>query len=67
MVIITFKVFSEEYLLSRYTLAAKVLDIGKQDVILGLSSLEEHWFLVDTKASSLRKDCSGLAIPYSIR
>jgi len=62
-----FKVFSEGSLLSRFTLAAEVLDIGKRDVILGLSWLEEHGFWVDTQARCLRKDLSGLVIPCSIR
>jgi len=63
----TFKVFSEGSLLGRFTLDAEVLDIGKRDVILGLSWLEEHGFWVDTQARCLRKDLSGLIIPCSIR
>jgi len=63
----TFKVFSEGSLLGRFTLDAEVLDIGKWDVILGLSSLEEHRFWVDTPARCLRKDLLGLVIPCSIR
>jgi len=39
-----FKVFSEGSLLSRFTLDSEVLDIGKRDVILGLSWWEEHRF-----------------------
>jgi len=61
-----FKVFSEGSLLSRFTLDAEVLDIGKRDVILGLSWLEEQGFWVDIQAWCLRKDLSGLVISYSI-
>ena len=63
----TFKVFFEGSLLGRFTLDAEVLEIGKQDVILGLSWLEEHGFWVDTQARCLGKDLSGLVIPCSIR
>jgi len=38
----TLKVFSEGSLLGRFTLDAEVLDIGKREVILGRSWLEEH-------------------------
>jgi len=62
----TFKVFSEGSLLSRFILDAEVLDIGKRDVILGLSWLEEHGFWVDTQARCPRKYLSGLVIPCSI-
>jgi len=44
----TFKIFSEGSLLGRFTLDAEVLDIGKRDIILGHSWLEEHGFRVDT-------------------
>jgi len=63
----TLKVFSEGSLLGRFTLDAEVLDIGKWDVILELSWLEEHRFWVDTQARCLRKDRSILVIPCSIR
>jgi len=43
------------------------LDIGKRNVILGLSWLAEHGFWVHTQARCLRKDLSGLVIPCSIR
>jgi len=62
-----FKVFSEGSLLSRFTLNTEVLDIGKRDVILGLSWLDEYGFWVDTQARCLRKDLSGLVIHCSIR
>jgi len=62
-----FKVFSKGSLLGRFTLGAKVLDIGKRDIILGLFWLEEHGFWVDTQARCLRKDLSGLVITCSIR
>jgi len=62
-----FKVFSEGSLLGKFTLDTEVLDIGKRDVILGLSWLEEHGFWVDTPARYLRKDLSGLRIPCSVR
>jgi len=62
-----FNVFSEGSLLGRFTLDTEVLDIGKRDVILGLSWLEEHGFWVHTQARCLRKDLSGLVIPCSIR
>jgi len=62
-----FKVFSEGPLLGRFILDAEVLDIGKRDVILGLSWLEEHRFWVDRQARCLRKDLSALVIPCSIR
>jgi len=61
------KVFSKGSLLGRFTLDTEVLNIGRWDVILGLSWLEEHGFWVDTRARCLRKDLSGLVIPYSIR
>jgi len=63
----TFKVFSEGSLLGRFTLDAEVLDMGKRDIILALSWLEEHGFWVDTQGRCLRKDLSGLVIPCSIR
>jgi len=62
-----FKVFSEESLLDRFTLDAEVLDIGKQDIILGLSLYQKHAFWVDTQGRCLRKDLLGLVIPDSIR
>ena len=67
MVNAVFKLFSEGSLLGRFILDTEVLDIGKRDVILGLSCLEEHRFWVDTQARYLRKDLSGLVIPCSIR
>jgi len=63
----TFKVFFEGSLLGRFTLDVEVLDIGKRDVILGLSWLEEQGFWVDTQARCLWKDLSGLVFPCSIR
>ena len=44
MVNTTFKVFSEASVLDGFTLDAEVLDIGKRDVILGHSWLEEYGF-----------------------
>jgi len=61
-----FKIFSEGSLLGRFTLDAEVLDIGKQDIVLELSWLEEHGFWVDTQARCLKKDLSGLVISCSI-
>jgi len=44
MVNTTCKIFSEGSLLSRFRLDAEVLNIGKQDINLGLSWLEEYGF-----------------------
>jgi len=45
----------------------EVLDIGKKDVILGLSWLVENGFMVDTQERCLRNVETGLVIPCSVR
>jgi len=48
MVNSSFRIYSEGSLLGKFSLDAEVLDIGKQDMILGLSWLVENGFMVDT-------------------
>jgi hypothetical protein len=58
---------SSSSFLGKFSMDAEVLDIGKKDVILGLSWLTENGFLVDTQDRCLRKVSSGLVVPCSVR
>ena len=62
-----FRVYSKGSLLAKFSLDAEVLDIGKKDVILGLSGLDENGFMVDTQERCLRNVETGLVIPCSVR
>jgi len=62
-----FRVYSNGSLLGKFSLNAEVLDIGKKDVILGLSWLVENGFVVDTQERCLRNMKTGLVIPCSMR
>jgi len=61
------RVYSKGSLLGKFSLDAKVLDIGKKDVILGLSWLVENGLMVDTQERYLRNVKTGLVIPCSVR
>ena len=63
----SFRVYSKGSLLGKFSLDAEVLDIGKKDVILGLSWLVENGFMVDTQERCLRNVETGLVIPCSVR
>jgi predicted aspartyl protease len=62
-----FKVFSSGMELGKFSLDAEVLDIGKKDVVLGLSWLKENGFVVDPVGRCLRNISTGLVIPCSVR
>ena len=63
-----FQVFSSPGVsLGKYSLDAEVLDIGKKDVVLGLSWLRENGFVVDPMDRCLRNVSTGLVIPCSVR
>ena len=61
----SFRVYYEGSLLDKFSLDVEVLDIGKKDVILGLSWLIENGFIVDTQERCLRNIETGLVIPCS--
>jgi len=63
----SFRVYSKGSLLGKFSLDAEVLDIGKKDVILGLSWLVENGFMVDTQERCLRNVKTGLVIPCSVK
>jgi len=63
----SFCVYSKGSLLGKFSLDAEVLDIGKKDVILGLSWLVENGFMVNTQERCLRNVETGLVIPCSVR
>ena len=53
--------------LGKFSLDAKVLNIGNKDCILDLSWLTENDLLVDTQERCFRNAISGLVIPCSVR
>ena len=63
----SFRVYSKNCLLGKFSLDTEVLDIGKKDVILGLSWLVENGFMVDTQERCLSNVKTGLVIPCSVR
>jgi len=63
----SFRIYSKGSLLGKFSLDVEVLDIGKKDVILGLSWLVENGFMVDTQERCLRNVETGLVIPCSMR
>ena len=62
-----FRVYSKGSLLGKFSLDAEVLDLGKKDVILGLSWLVENRLMVDTQQRCLSNIETGLVIPRSVR
>jgi len=63
-----FQVFSSPGVsLGKFSLYAEVLDIGKKDVVLRLSWLNENGFVVDPMDRYLRNVSTGLVIPCSVQ
>ena len=63
-----FQVFSFPGIsLGKFSSDAEVLDIGKKDVVLGLSWLKDNRFVVDLMDRCLRNVSMGLVIPCSVQ
>jgi len=63
----SFSGFAGGDFLGKFPLDAEVLDIGKRDIVLGLSWLKENGFVVDPMDRCLRNVDKGLVLPCSVR
>jgi len=63
----SFSVFCMGNFLGKFLLDVEVLDIGKRDIVLGLSWLKENRFVVDPIDKCLRNVDKGLVLPCSVQ